>query len=387
MGRGRIALLILLLALALVGISVHGGPVTYVFLWLVILIPLSCLIYIWLVILSIKIYQRSDGRGMTASVPSDFYITINNEGLFSFSSVRLIFYSSFSTVMGLDDRTVYELPPHTSITRRTQLLCRYRGEYLVGIKQIEVRDYLGLFKITYTIKEPLSVVVSPAMIELEALKSEEDAADSDRDSLSDRTEPDTVVREYVPGDDTRLIHHKASAVMQKPMIRQLTGGEKNGVLLVMESERTGKHPEEYLPTENRIIESFLALSLYYIRNNIPVDAVYKSTAIRHEYLRGIGDYERLYESMRTYSFGDEGSTLQLLDELLGEAGSFSPREIVFIFDSVDEERLDLIRRINVLRVKTRVYIVGEEPGEGGAAFDDVATLVRIGVKIPTEDVL
>ena len=387
MNRKRIVILTILLAIALAGISFRGGPITYVFLFLVVLIPLSCIVYTGLVIFSLRIYQKTDGRGMTASVPSDFYITLNNEGLFSFSSVRMIFYSSFSTILGLDDAAVYELPPHSSVTRRTQLLCRYRGEYLVGIKEIEVKDYLGLFTVKYRIKEPLSVIVSPAMIELSGLKSRDDKTDFDRDSLADRTRPGITVREYVPGDSTKFIHHKASAVMQKPMVRELAGGEKNGVLIVMEADRIGRTTEEYLPSENRIIESVLALTLYYIRNNIPVEVAYLTDSVRLDAIRDHAGFESLYGVMCGYSFRDEGSTLRLLDGLCYGGFDLKPREMIFVFNDIDAARSDLIDRINIAGVPARIYTVSKEPGSEEASGDIRASVIRIGVKAPTEDVL
>ncbi len=387
MNRKPIIILTILLAIALAGISFYGGSVTYVFLMLVVLVPLSCIIYIGLVIYSIRIYQKSDGRGMTASVPSDFYITLNNEGLFSFSYVRMIFYSSFSTITGLGDDVVYELPPHSSITRRTGLVCRYRGEYLVGIKELEVKDYLGIFTIRYKIKEPLSVIVAPAMVELAELKTADDNEDFDRDSATERTEPDISVREYVPGDNARLIHHKASAVMQKPMIRELTGGEKNGVLIVMEADRVGDTTEEYLPVENRIIESTLALSLYYIRNNIPVDVAYHTDEVNLEPVRTYADYERLYGTMSKFNFREEGSTVKLLDGLCYGAYPLTQREFIFVLNDIDAARLDLIKQMNTSYVPVRIYIANREPGSDGAYGDNGADCIYIGTKAPTEDVL
>lgn len=387
MNRKPIIILTILLAIALAGISFYGGSVTYVFLMLVVLVPLSCIIYIGLVIFSIRIYQKSDGRGMTASVPSDFYITLNNEGFFSFSYVRMIFYSSFSTITGLGDDVVYELPPHSSVTRKTGLVCRYRGEYLVGIKELEVKDFLGIFTIRYKIKEPLSVIVAPAMVELAELKTADDNEDFDRDSATDRTEPDISVREYVPGDNARLIHHKASAVMQKPMIRELTGGEKNGVLIVMESDRSGETTEEYLPVENRIIESTLALALYYIRNNIPVDVAYNTDEVNLEPVRTYADYERLYGTMSKYNFREEGSTAKLLDGLCYGAYPHTQREFILVFNDIDAARLDLIRQMNTSYVPVRVYIAKREPGSDRAYGDKDADCIFIGTKAPTEDVL
>lgn len=377
-----------LFVLALVGISFFGGPVPYIFLWLTVLVPLFCALYICYVIFSLRIYQKTDGRFMVSSTPSDFYITLNNEGRISFSSVRMVFYSSFSSVTGLDDSIVYELPPHTSVTRRTQLLCRYRGEYLVGVKEIIVKDFLGLFTVRYRIKEPLSAVVSPATIRLEGLKSRDEIPSTDRDSLINRTEPDIPVREYVPGDDIRLLHYKASAVMQKPMVRERTGVEKNSVAIIMEAGRHGVLPEEYLPAEDRIIGSTLALSLYYAERNIPADVFYWTDRVARETLSCRNDYEKLYEVMRSYVFRDAGDTDRLLDELYISGSAAGYRMLIFILHDIDAAKLDLINKLNVSRAPVRIYSVsGDVTKDARPSKDRPGDVICIGGDVPLEDVL
>ena len=387
MNRRLLIILLILFILSLVGITLYGGPVTYLFFFLVLLLPLSNALYILYVISSIRLYQETDGRDMTCSVPSDFYLTLSNESPLSFSSVRMIFYSSFSTITGLDDRTEYELPPHSTIKRRTKLVCRYRGEYLVGIKELEVKGLFGLFTVKYMIKEPLSVIVAPAMVQLNELRFGEDNEDSDRDSLQNRTEPDITVREYVPGDNPRLLHHKASAVMQKPMIRELKGGEKDGIMIIMESERHYPEPERYLPSENRIIECTLALTLYYVSNNIPVDVVYRTTAMNSVHVRTYQEYEGLYEIMRSFSFGEKGSTISLLNELCYGTHVGNVRMIVpVLIDFGEEERL-LTEKLNISRVPLRVYLTGREPAPEPAVYPGDAEIIPVGTLLPTEEVL
>ncbi len=377
-----------LFILALVGISFFGGPVPYIFLWLTVLIPVSCALYIFYVISSLRIYQKTDGRYMVSSTPTDFYITLNNEGIISFSSVRMVFYSSFSSVSGLDDSIVYELPPHSSVTRRTKLMCRYRGEYLVGVKEIIVKDFLGLFTVKYRIKEPLSVVVSPAKIRLSRLLGKDDIPSTDRDSLINRTEPDLPVREYVPGDDIRLLHHKASAVMQKPMVRERTGVEKNSIAIVMEAGRHGKKPEDYLPAEDRIIGSALALSLYYAERNISADVFYRTDRAEKESLLTRADYEKIYETMRSYVFRDGEDTLKLMDELYISGSLAGYRMLIFILYDTDAAVLDLISKMNVSRAPVRIYsAVPGIPESMPSSVDRPGNVICIGGDVPLENIL
>ncbi|SEL84680.1 Protein of unknown function DUF58 [Butyrivibrio sp. ob235] len=374
-----------LFALSLVGISMFGGAVTYVFFWTVLLIPVISYLYILCVIISLKIYQKTEGRDMVCKAPSDFYITLQNEGWFSFSSLRIIFYSSFSGISDIDDGAVYELPPHSSIQKKTKLLCRYRGEYYVGIKKIVVGDFFGIFSFTYTIKEPLSVIVVPAMVHLSELKGSELLSDSDRDNYQRKTEPDIPVREYADGDDLRFVNWKASAISQKLMVRERRGEEKSGIAIVMDPGRYQKRMEEYLPPENKVIEWVLALSFYYMENNIPTEIIYKAGEVQKLHVRDAGDFDTLYSEMSRFSFREDNDMDKLLEELYIDGGLAGYRMIIFVAQSWTHEEIEGADRINADLSPIRVYLAQDESlGDVADTVSGRFDIVRIGVDTPAE---
>ncbi len=351
----RFLILLALLILSLVGISFYGGPVSYTFFWLVITVPLILLLYILLVIISLRIYQKPDGRNMVCGSPSDFYITLQNEGFFSFSSLRIIFYSSFSTIMGLDDSVVYELPPHSSIVKKTQLVCRYRGQYEVGIKAIVIKDFLGVFSVTWKLPETLNVIVAPAVIRISGGRTDLLFSDADRDNALLKTEPDIPVREYAPGDDVRFINWKASALMQKLMIRERTGEEKSGIALILDPNRCGKRMEEYLPPENSMIECVLALTLYYMEKNIPVDVIYYDGHVQKCAVQDTEGFEHLYSRMLSYNFREDAG----LPDLLAQPKDLAAyRMLLFVGHEWTKEAGTLLGEENAAHVPCRVFLTG-----------------------------
>ena len=168
--RNRIIFAVLWI-LSVVGISFFGGPISYGFFTLLTLLPIISLLYLLLVSAFFRIYQEIGGRNLVANQPLPFYFILKNEYFFGFSSVRVYFFSSFSTITDLDDGVEYELLPKTGIRKNTNVVCKYRGEYEVGIKSIEVRDYFGLFKRRFNNKETLHVIVKPDVVKLTNLKS------------------------------------------------------------------------------------------------------------------------------------------------------------------------------------------------------------------------
>ncbi|MCR4936566.1 MAG: DUF58 domain-containing protein [Lachnospiraceae bacterium] len=352
--KRRLLIYLSCLILALVGISFHGGPVTHLFLRLVLLLPLFSILYIGYVIIFLKIYQKTDGRNMVSGSPTDFYITLQNEGPFSFSALRIQYYSSFSTIMDLPEDVIYELPAGTRIQKKTQLLCRYRGEYQVGIKKITVWDPFGFLSFTYRIREPLSVIVAPALIPL-AHPDDNELLLADHDSLVNRTEPDINVREYQRGDVLRMIHWKSSAVMQKLMVRERIGEEMRGVGIFMECHRNSDRMEDYLPMENRIVERVLSLAEYYMRQHIPADVLLQKERVVCKPVLDTSGFEDLYNELFHYSFREYCSVQQMLQK--AEPTDLSRyRMLIFIVHRWGTEEETLLKEINTSHIPVSIQL-------------------------------
>ena len=135
--------------LSLIAISFYGGPVSYGFFFLMLIIPIVSALYTVIVFFRFKIYQKIDAKVTVAEKPVRFYFTLQNEDFFTFSGIKTDFFSDYSALSGLDPDTEFELFPHTGIKKNTRLVCKYRGEYEVGVKNVTVQDYLKLFSFTF----------------------------------------------------------------------------------------------------------------------------------------------------------------------------------------------------------------------------------------------
>ena len=146
MRRNRIIWLCLWV-LSLVGISFRGGAVSYGFFAVLTLVPIISLLYLLAVYILFHVYQKVEQRYASVNEPVRYHFSLVNEYPLLFCGIRVNFFSSFSTITGLDSETEYELQPHTRIEKETNLICKYRGEYEVGIKEIEIQDFFRLFRI------------------------------------------------------------------------------------------------------------------------------------------------------------------------------------------------------------------------------------------------
>ena len=365
------------LALALAGISLSAGAVTYCFFWAVLAIPVVCYVYIIYVIFFLKIYQKTEGRNMTSNTPSDFYITLQNEGWFPISSVQLLFYSSFSTISGLQDDEVYELMPHQAVRRKTQMLCKYRGEYEVGVKKVVIRDFLDLFSVTVKMREPLNVIVAPARASLEKVSGSELFRQNVRESILNKNAVAMTVREYVPSDDPRLVHWGATAASQKLMVRELTGEAKNRMAILVDKTRCSKDPALYLPPENKVVELVVALSYHCLQNRIPLDVYYLTDRKCCINVYDRTGFTTLYTAMTDYLFRRDIDQIQTIRGLC-EGGSLAGyQQIIWIGADPGETGFSLLKQAGMGEPSILAYLVEKDRRESIATqADRDMTIIR-----------
>ena len=359
MKRNRIILLILWV-LSLIGISFYGGQISYGLFILFSLIPIISLLYILCVYLLFKIYQNIDARDIVCNNTATFYFTLRNESAISFSGVRVLFYSTFSTISGLDDKTEYELRPKIGIKKQTDIVCKYRGEYEVGIKKVVIQDFFRLFSITYKNREPFRVTVRPNIVHLTELLHADIAMSAVRDSRVNQNEPDVISREYVVGDDIRMMNWKVSANIGKFMVREKTGEQQQGVGIIMDSCRVSNRIEEYLPIENKILEAAIALNLFFSQRGIPVSTYYEGTSFEENVVDKNKGFEEFYEKMSSFVF-DEAHTDELLcRNIMDSKTVFMKKAVFMIVHKWDEILANTAMEIGKNNIPMVVYIISDD---------------------------
>ena len=380
MRRNRIIWLALYI-MSLVAISFYGGAVSYGLFFVLTAVPVVSLLYILLVIVWFKIYQKLEGRNVVANHRTDFYFTLQNESLLAFAGIRVLFYSDYSTIDGLDDRTEYELAPHSGIRKQTGLICRYRGEYEVGIRTIIVTDLFRLFSISYKNKEPLRVTVRPDIVKLSALNDQADIITSARDTGTDMTEPDVLVREYVPGDDRRMIHWKATAASGKLMVRNRIGRQRSGVAVIMDPRRIKEDPAGYIPVENKILEEAIALTLYYCSKNVRVGFMSRNVTADVD---NMDSFESFYESMCLFDFDEDADITSFYNDALFCGSVVDKTGVYYLTHTWDETSREFTKQLSQRGQTVTVFLTGIK-GRMGALLSD--NIIEIGTDDDLKEVL
>lgn len=344
--------------LSLTAISFYGGAVSYGFFFGVTLLPVISLVYLALVYWRFRIYQKVESRNMVCGQPMPYFFVLKNDDYCPFASISVRLYSSFSYVEKLPGDTEYELLPGDEYTFETKLVCKYRGEYEVGVKEIVVTDFFRLFRFTYRIPGAIKAVVLPKVTRLTALNSIESLSVLlQRDAFRADTEPDVVVRDYIAGDALKQIHWKATARERKLKVRNRTGEEKQGIALLCDTKRCSRHRKEYLPVENKLLEVMLALGIFLAERNMAFTAYYGQNGMAKKHVDGIGDFDSFYEEMSKVVYSDDESFLQTLTDAVEKNALLENRVIFCVLHELTEELMLMTAKLAEAGILVILYVV------------------------------
>lgn len=147
----------------------------------------------------------------------------------------------------------FDLPARSHITLTHSVPCPYRGEYPVGLREVEIHDVFGLTRIRFPLmRRPYHrlcpLLVCPRRVDLSELPGrgpDNKQFSGSRLLLAPQGEELAGVRDYLPGDSAKRIHWKVSARRQELLSRQYETPGEEGVILLLNLAR------EELPKKSR----------------------------------------------------------------------------------------------------------------------------------------
>ena len=347
--------------LSLIAISFYGGTISYGIFFGLTLLPACCMVYLLFVYYSFRLYQKVESRNMVCGQEIPYFFVLQNDSFFAFSGVSVTLFSTFSYVDELPDSSEYELLPKDRYTFKTHLVCKYRGEYEVGIKEIIITDFMRLFRIKYKAPETIRALVLPKIVRVSELTSVGDvSAIVQKENLVSGEELDAILREYVEGDSIKRIHWKATARTGNLKVRNLTGEEKQGITLFCDTKRYGNNMHSYLPIENKVLETFLALGIFFAEKNISFELCYGQSKLVRTTVSGMQEFEEFYHKTTDISFMKEEQTSIRFSEA-AMTGVFSESKVVFcVLQTLDVSVFEVIDRLVATGVMVVIYLITNE---------------------------
>lgn len=305
---------------SIVIVSCYGGVIAYTLFYLAIALPILGFLYIAYVYFHLEFFQTTTKKVAVKGEVLPYKVKMINESLLSFVHVKLIFYEGQCEVDRRGSIKPQSLLPGEEVVLDSSLVCFYRGEYPIGACEIEISDFLYLFKIKWVVEWPMKMTVLPNIVELDQLGFLPQLLDPKITGEYLRAESDTrdnELRNYQSGDQIKAIHWKASARERKLLIRKNEPQVKGENCLILDISPTGEEGLEKLMVEDKLIEVALAVGNFMMTHAIAGTLYYCMAEIRECLLAEPGAFGAFYESCGKLIF-DGSEMIRSLETLLFE---------------------------------------------------------------------
>ena len=314
---------IVLIILSAIFASYFGGNISYALFYLTIFTPIISFLYTVYVYCRFKLYQSIGNRVVVKDDWTLYSFVVANEDYVTFRNVKVNFLKDKSIIEAAKQVTEYSLLPNESERMETKLKCHYRGEYYVGVDSVEVTDFLYLFTIKYPILTKLKAIVLPRVIQLEHLgiaPPQMDVKSLIQHNNSSEEELDTDMRKYVLGDSRKRIHWKASAKQRELFSRKYNYKPKTEIILFMDLTSVKEEELQVIITEDKIIESILAIANYYTLQRTPSQIIYDMDGMEQVSIKSKEDFKIFYRACVSIRFHATFPVSKLIEEKMLSSG-------------------------------------------------------------------
>lgn len=359
--RVRRGVFLVLWILSLIGIFFYGGVISYGMFWGLTLLPVVSAVYLILVMFQFRIYQEIESRTIVCKQPMPYYFILRNESFLAFSGLRLKLFKGLSYVTDIEDKEEYELLPGDEYVYHTQMVCKYRGEYEVGVQEVVITDFLRLFSIRYRLPSTIKALVYPRVIRKPELSTiPETITVSYLDTPWNQTEPDVLTRDYVTGDALKRIHWKASAKEQKLKTRTMLGERQQEILLLCDTTRYSEEPYIYLPIESQILETMLALGVFFVDKKIACRVYWGQQGLRDHRVESMQQFTQLYEETAQIVFDKRENVEAVLQQVTEGSYAMGAKALLVVLHRVSDEVLGRLQLLAERGLEIMVYLITDE---------------------------
>lgn len=312
----------------------------YFLLYIVLLSFLIPLIHLFLSLIGLKAGLTVPKTDIYAGDSVLLKYRLKNKNIFTIPSLETLI--SVDESFGNKDPILKELSldPFEETIRTETITFQRRGFYQNVKFKIKISDIYSLFKVNKNIKNDISLVVYPNIIELDSFKRSTDGRFGNiavEDSIFQDKSSISTIRDYREGDSINHIHWKLSAKRGSPMIKTFENISNTNVEIFIESKSSFYRDDIDYRMEDKLVDSALAIVYYFLNLdiNLSLNTFSKENSLEI-YNKKKNDLKFYLDFFAKFKANGEKSVINLLED---KSHSFSPNSIVIIISPVLNKKM------------------------------------------------
>ena len=240
MWKNRITYIFAVVAL-IVLVFIYEASMTYVALYTVLVLPVFSL---FLTIVSKRRFLINEHLVQSSILKGEvtqYVVNVQNKSFMPATSL-LVRFKVDSPAVSIDlTEQIMAIAPFKTGQASFDVQAKYRGHYKIGVSEVVLYDFLGLFKFRQKHDKNLELTVRPLIVSLSPLPITA-AQSGDDDARVFSYEEDYAVisdlRKYIPTDGYKKIHWKMSAKKNELISKNFQSTKRNTVAFLIENSTT-----------------------------------------------------------------------------------------------------------------------------------------------------
>jgi hypothetical protein len=259
-------------------VYLYEDGMTYIALYMVLALPFLSLFITMASRRRFLVGESLSRDDIVKGEQTQYILHVHNSGYMPASSVRVRFKACKPGIEAeLEDQYV-SIGARKSREIVFDITAKYRGHYEIGILDIVIYDFLGLFRFKQKHERTLQLMVRPQVYDIEPLPlvvSQAGAEDVRDFSFEEDYAIISDLRKYHPTDGYKKIHWKISAKKNELISKNFQGTKRNTAAFIIDNSQISgggffaANNEEAATLEDIMMQTFVsALAQTARRNNL-----------------------------------------------------------------------------------------------------------------------
>lgn len=309
-----------------------------------------------------------------------------NDHVFPFPHLTVVYDTLDTLFSGGEVRKELDLAPHEKVDVGEEMVCRYRGQYTVGLRRIVAQDAMRLVRVDYDMTKlyyykPCELVIYPRIAELGALPFpmvEMDGQSRQSPKASNELTTPFDTRAYQQGDPLKTIHWKLSARKRELVTKQYDIPMRPHTLLYIDAAAHGFEGLTAVELEDMACETATAICRCVLAHMLPLEMIFYNEGRQSVAGATLHDFASFHAALAYMIFHDREKMADVLAQeqaLLARAGG-----ILLVTCRMDEALFNRLILLSGSGITATVFFITPAVDPDSKASHALLELRRYGVK-------
>jgi len=251
----------------------YEDGITYLALYVVLVLPLLSFLLTLVSRRQFSVQESISQDNIIKGEVVKYIFNVTNNSFLPYTSVRVRFKANSSAVTADFTDKFFSIGPYKNHEITFNVSAKYRGNYEIGVLNIVVYDFLGLFRFEQKHDHAFILMVRPRVMDITPLPLSK--ADSGTENVKNFTAQEDYavisdLRKYQPTDGYKKIHWKASAKKNELVSKNYQNTKRNSVVLLLDNSLIGggerRDEDTAAAMEDLMMEAYVSTLSYCSRH-------------------------------------------------------------------------------------------------------------------------